>query len=189
MASFDINTFKAALGQTGARPSYYRVAFQGIPSIEGTADLQDSNLRLLVKTTSLPGVAIAEFDVVYMGRIVKYPGEKTFESPWTVTFMNDENFKIRDAFLAWMDGIALSDRNSGSVRGRGTTSDPASYQAIAKVSQLSKSGETLKTIELINVWPSEVAAIELSYESPDEIEEFEVSLQYDYWIDKGTESI
>jgi hypothetical protein len=55
------------------------------------------------------------------------------------------------------------------------------------VQQLDKDGTVKKTYNIRGTFPSNLGAIELSYESGDVIEEFEVEMQIQYWeSDKTT---
>ena len=60
------------------------------------------------------------------------------------------------------------------------------YQADAYVYQLDRSGETLRKYHFFDVFPTQVAPIELSYDSAG-IQEFTVELQVQWWeAVKGT---
>ena len=60
------------------------------------------------------------------------------------------------------------------------TTDPADYQADAYVYQLDRSGDTLRKYHFYDVFPSQVAPIELSYDAAG-IQEFTVELQVQWW--------
>ena len=136
-----------------------------------------------VQTCALPISAsnIANIDVPFRGRIFKIAGDRTID-PWTVTIINDEGFKLRNAFEEWTDLIAKLDNNLGAT-------DPSAYMVNAKVYQLgrgsspsskSNTGEAnsvLKEYEFVDIFPTAVGAIDLSYDSTDTIEEFTVDFQ------------
>ena len=54
------------------------------------------------------------------------------------------------------------------------------------VEQLDKDGTVKKTYNMRGTWPTSLGAIELSYETGDTIEEFEVELQVQYWESNKT---
>ena len=58
--------------------------------------------------------------------------------------------------------------------------DPASYQADAYVYQLDRNGDTLRKYHFYDVFPTQVAPIELSYDAQG-IQEFTVELQVQWW--------
>ena len=98
---------------------------------------------------------------------------RTFE-PWTITIINDTDFKIRNAFERWMNRINQHRANTGLT-------NPVDYQADMEVAQLDKNGRELKVYNFRGTFPTAVSAIDLSYESTDAIEEFTVELQVQYW--------
>ena len=177
-ANRKISDFKGALIGGGARPNLFEVELTTLPA--GIA-WDSTNFSYMCKAATLPASNIANIDIPFRGRIFKVAGDRTID-PWTVTIINDEGFKLRNAFEEWADLIAKLDNNLGAT-------DPEAYMVSAKVYQLgrgstpnskSNSGtanSVLKEYEFFNIWPSTVAAIDLSYDSPDTIEEFTVDFQ------------
>ena len=173
-----ISNFKAALIGGGARPNLFEVEMTTLPAgISWDAD----SFRYMCKAATLPASNIANIDVPFRGRIFKIAGDRTID-PWTVTVINDEGFKLRNAFEEWTDLIAKLDNNLGAT-------DPSAYMVNAKVYQLGRGsspssktngGEAnavLKEYEFIDIFPTAVGAIDLSYDSTDAIEEFTVDFQ------------
>ena len=173
-----ISQFKSALIGGGARPNLFEVELTTLPAgISWDAD----SFRYMCKAAQLPAQNVANIDVPFRGRIFKVAGDRTIDT-WTVTIINDEGFILRNAFEQWAELIAKLDTNLGAT-------DPSAYMTNAKVFQLgrgsttsSKSSEgssnaVLKEYEFIDIWPSNVAAIDLSYDSSDAIEDFTVEFQ------------
>jgi len=173
-----ISNFKAALIGGGARSNLFEVELTTLPAgISWDAD----SFRYMAKAATLPASNIANIDVPFRGRIFKIAGDRTID-PWTVTIINDEGFKLRNAFEEWTDLIAKLDNNLGAT-------DPSAYMVNAKVYQLgrgsspsskSNTGEAnsvLKEYEFVDIFPTAVGAIDLSYDSTDTIEEFTVDFQ------------
>ncbi len=173
-----ISQFKSALIGGGARPNLFEVELTTLPAgLSWEAD----TFRYMAKAASLPASTVANIDVPFRGRIFKVAGDRTIE-PWTVTIINDENFRIRNAMEQWVDLIAKLDTNLGAT-------DPSAYMTNAKVYQLGRgsapSSQTnagdanavLKEYEFIDIFPTSVSAIDLSYDSTDTIEEFTVDFQ------------
>ena len=173
-----ISNFKAALIGGGARANLFEVELTTLPAGIGW---NSSDFSYMCKAANLPASNIANIDIPFRGRIFKVAGDRTID-PWTVTIINDENFNLRNAFEEWTDLIAKLDNNLGAT-------DPEAYMVNAKVYQLgrgstpnskSNSGtanSVLKEYEFYNIWPSTVAAIDLSYDSTDSIEDFTVDFQ------------
>jgi hypothetical protein len=116
--------------------------------------------------------------VPFRGRQIKIAGDRTF-ADWTITVINDTNFKLRNAFERWSNGI------NNMTDGEGLT-NPADYQVDAFVDQLDRNGATLKSYTLRGAYPMEVAAIELDYGNNDTIEEFQVTFNYQYFESNTT---
>ena len=170
-----ISNFKSALIGGGARPNLFEVELTTLPN--GVAWDAD-NFRYMCKAASLPASNIAAIDVPFRGRIFKVAGDRTIET-WSVTIINDEDFKLRNAFEQWMEQIAKLDNNLGATL-------PESYMTNATVFQLGRgsspssqnsdgnANDVLKQYEFIDIFPTSISAIDLSYDSSDAIEEFTV---------------
>jgi hypothetical protein len=173
-----ISQFKSALSGGGARPNLFEVELTNLP---GGIDWNADNFRFMCKAAALPAQNIASIDVPFRGRVFKVAGDRTIDT-WTVTIINDEGFVLRNAFEAWSEFIARLDNNVG-------TTNPTEYMVNAKVYQLGRgssinsrdnsgdSNAVLKEYEFIDIFPTNVSQIDLSYDSTDTIEEFTVEFQ------------
>ena len=145
-----------------------------------------------VRRLALPASNVAPIEVPFRGRTLKIAGDRTFDT-WTVTIINDENFAIRTAMEAWMNGISKLDNASGAT-------NPSSYMTDAFVYQLGRGAskgrhstsnngvngtdsgvKPLRTYKFFDIFPTNVAQIDLSYENTDAIEEYTVEFQVQYW--------
>ena len=186
-----IQDFKKALIGGGARPNLFEVAIPTLPAgVDfGGTEGQD-NFSMLCKSAALPASNIASIDVPFRGRIMKVAGDRTFDT-WTVTVINDENFAIRNAMELWMQKIGQYGDASGDT-------NPESYMVDAYVKQLKRSasatgfnspiGNGLQAAALYkfySIFPTNIAAIDLSYDTSDTIEEFTVEFQVQYWTPQG----
>ena len=173
-----ISQFKSQLIGGGARPNLFEVELTTLPAgIAWPAD----NFRYMCKAAQLPASVIANIDIPFRGRIFKVAGDRTIE-PWSITIINDEDFRIRKAMEEWVDLIAKLENNLGAT-------DPSAYMVNAKVFQLGRgaapssqnnSGDrnaVLREYEFIDIFPTSVSSIDLSYDSSDTIEEFVVDFQ------------
>ena len=188
MATKSLSQFKTELAGGGARPNLFEVeipAFPGsIDTVDWNSDAQ-STFKFLCKAAQLPASTVAPINVPFRGRILKVAGDRTF-AEWTVTIINDENFLIRTAMEKWADKI------SNLFDATGVT-NPTSYMTNAYVYQLGRgatvasttneggTSSVLRTYKFYDIWPSEVSAIELSYENTDQVEEFTVTFQVQYF--------
>ena len=116
------------------------------------------------------------------------PGDRTYDA-WTATFYNDADFSIRSVFEGWINLINKGDANIGQI-------DPAQIFRIIQVNQLKKSinnsrntetttdnspTDIIRTYTLNGAFPTSVSAITLGYDQNDQIEEFDVEFQYQYF--------
>jgi len=173
-----ISQFKSALIGGGARPNLFEVELTTLP---GGIPWDSDNFRFMCKAANLPASNIANIDVPFRGRTFKVAGDRTIDT-WTITIINDEGFALRTAMEAWMDQIAKLENNLGATL-------PEAYMTNASVFQLGRgsvassrnnSGDSnvvLAEYEFIDIFPTEVSQIDLSYDSSDTIEEFTVTFQ------------
>jgi hypothetical protein len=188
-----ISQFKSKLIGGGARPNLFEVDVTFPQAVnlgiqgDGDGQFDSENFRFLCKTAALPGSNVAPIEVPFRGRTLKVAGDRTFDV-WTVTVINDENFSHRRAFEAWMQNVAQYGDHSGMT-------NPADYMGNAIVYQLGRSASNqqgnnttgepsniLAQYRFIDIFPTAVSAIDLSYDSSDTIEEFTVEFQVQYYF-------
>ena len=173
-----ITDFKSKMAGGGARPNLFEVELVFPDPIAIENDVKEKS-RFLVKAAQLPASNITPIEVNFRGRILKIAGDRTFDT-WTVTVINDVDFSIRSAMEKWMDFINSMEDATGAQ-------DPAAYQPDAYVHQLDRDGSTLRTYKFHDVFPTNISAIDLSYETVDSVEEFTTEFQVQWWeAIKGT---
>jgi hypothetical protein len=176
----NISQFKSKLIGGGARPNLFEVELTTLPP-NVVSGWDAEVFTFMCKAAALPAQNIANIDIPFRGRIFKVAGDRTIDT-WTITVINDEDFRFRNAFESWTQQIADLDTNLG-------TTNPADYMVNAKVFQLGRGSEkssanaggienvVLKEYEFIDIFPTNVSAIDLSYDSSDTIEDFTVEFQ------------
>jgi len=184
-----IYDFKNRLTGGGARANLFEceLAFPSAVVVDAEAN---RDFRFLIKAAQLPASTLQTMQVPFRGRTLKLAGDRVFDT-WTITVLNDTNFRLRNAFEKWSNYINRHDDNSGVIT-------PASYQREIVVHQLSrgtpsdtpvadtapKTGSAipiLKSYKLYGCYPSSVDAIPLSYDTTDTIEEFGVTFEVQWW--------
>ena len=180
-----IDDFKANVASDFARPNLFQVDLAFPSGIINNASLINLG-KFTVRAANLPSSQIGVIEVPFRGRVLKIAGDRTFE-PWTITVQNDSNFALRNAFEIWASSIQSYNENFTSAAGLGDQDDSSGYFADMSVHQLArdvKDGEkpkVLKSYKFYNVFPSNIAAIDLDFGNNDAIEEFTVELQTQYW--------
>ena len=202
IANRTLDKFKSQLTGGGARPNLFEVilnfpggikpeANDGGEEGSKTGSTFDEKTRFLVKAANLPASNITPIDIPFRGRNLKIAGDRTFDV-WTITVINDTDFAIRNAMERWMNGM-------NNLRNATGDTTPNDYQSDAYVYQLGRNGlkagsggtidppalngniPVLKGYRFYGVFPTNISAIELSYDQPDTIEEFTVDLQVQWW--------
>jgi|TARA_R110001592_G_scaffold14288_1_gene64240 hypothetical protein len=157
----NISEFAEQFGQ-GVRPTLFQVT-----GTIGTGQQQD----FFIKSGQLPASTLGTIEVPYRGRKIKRPGDRTF-AEWTITVLASDDLPLRAGFEGWME--QLSSHNEINT----TIQLGQEWTVVAQKPDGSPHG-TEYTFH--NVFPTEVGAMDLNYETVDTIAEFTVTLQYDYW--------
>jgi hypothetical protein len=204
-----ISEFKAQLSKGGARPNLFLVRLNfpgGLSEIDDVAEIGDSatltgKSEFLVKTAQLPASTVGVIDVPFRGRMLKVAGDRTFE-PWSITVINDGDFTVRKGFETWSRGVNALTENVSQL-GYGDDGN-INYCVDMTVFQLDRDTRTpnktpskmeaegtdtgdqdgmnvIRAYKFYDAWPSSISAIDLSYESNDQVEEFTVEFQYNYY--------
>ena len=174
MAILGVDDFKSKLTGGGARANMFKVPCNFPGYANGDVELTS----FLCKAAQLPASILAPVEVPFRGRKLIMAGDRTFE-PWSITVLNDTDFAVRDAFERWSNGINSNASNTGLA-------NPTDYMADMIVEQLDKEGTAVKRYDFRGTFPTNIGAIDLSYDNENQIEEFVVELQVQYWESNTT---
>lgn len=170
--AYSINDIRANLRLGGARPTLFQVLLDS-PFTNALGAIAP----FMIQASSLPGSSIAPVEVPYFGRKIRVAGDRTFE-PWSVTVMNDEDFKVRHALEQWHNRI---NSLSGNLNTTGSAS-PTNYKSQADVQQFSKAGGLpIRTYRFYGLFPTEISPIDVNWNDTDTIEIFQVTFAYDWY--------
>ena len=161
MASID--QFKAQLLGGGPRANRFRVF---IPR-------SGNKIEFLCQSAQIPAAQVGVVEQQFRGTVLKLAGDRTFEQ-WNVTIINDIEFSSRSALENWQMDIQQMDSGEGQ-----TSLDYLVDRAF--VEQLNKDDSVLARYEFFNMFPTSIGAIDLSYETVDALETFDVEFQYSHW--------
>ena len=183
--------FKQKLTGGGARSNLFEVEIE-YPieiAVDTSANGPKEFGKFMIKAAEIPASNLGNIPVPFRGRVLPIAGDRTFD-PWTVTIINDTNFRLRDVMERWSDGINDIQTAQGTV-------DPETYQTKATVLQLSRGTSTdgkitsdknipiLRTYDFVGIYPNVVSSIPLDHGATDQIEEFQVTFNYLYWEVRG----
>lgn len=163
-----IRDFLANLKGGGARPNRFEVVID-FPAFAATSDTIRKT-AFLVQSTQIPGSNLGVMEVMFRGRPLKLPGDRTFDD-WECTFYNDTDFDIHNALERWHNAINSYNTNVGLVL-------PEEYLASASVFQLDSQDRRVKEVTMMYMFPTVVAPIELAQDSNDTIETFSCTFAY-----------
>ena len=171
----------------GSRPNLFEIEIngEGVRGIFGADDL-----KVHCKAASLPSSVLGEIPINYMGRIIKVPGDRTYED-WTITIINYEKLNLRHKFEEWNSRYNNHQGNTPTKKSAATDKQNTHMSMLASttaiVRQLDRNHASIREYTLNGLWCDNVSAVDLSYDTPDSISEFTVTLKYQYFtIQKGT---
>jgi hypothetical protein len=156
---FRVDDFGTQYSGDYARSNLFHVTIQGTePSIE---------VEMLCKTASLPAATVGVVEVPYQNRKMKVPGDRTF-ADWTATIMNDQAYVVRSLLLQWQRKMVgfLDFKSIDTVGG--------SHRSI-QIQPMKRNGKDTDHSVTVYGWPSEIGAIDLSWETADTIQEYTVT--------------
>lgn len=163
----DISKFGTQYSGDYARPNLFVVNIAQIDS------------AMWVKTATLPATTVGVVEVPYQNRKLKVPGDRTF-TDWTATIINDEAYVVRGALLSWQQGITGFSQFTSSLG----VSD--AHRKI-EIQPINRGGENSTHSVNVYGWPSEIGTIDLSWETPDAVQEYTVTFSVS-WDDGGVDS-
>ena len=172
MTTFNVERFKSALTNGGARPNQFMVQLS-FPTYVAGKDLAVARAPFLVSVAELPGQTVNPAIVQYRGREVKFVGDRVY-APWTITVLNDAEMSIRTAMEQWMNGMEDYANKFGRLQ-------PSEYQRDAQVFQLDRNGNALKSYNIINGFPVDLSPVALDFGANDQISSFTVTFQFQHF--------
>ena len=179
----NLTSFKSKIGY-GIRPNLFMVQVTDLEDNIGDSDKingSDADFTFLCRSAGIPASTLGTVEVPFRGRVIKLPGDRTFES-WTITVMADESMEVRAYFEKWMEKLNKHENGAGYT---------ADFASTLKVSQLARGTSTsdalkdphsvVRSYDFYNAFPTNIAQIDLSYDNNNTIAEYTVEFQYDWW--------
>ena len=170
--------FISKLKNEGARSALFKVSCtlkgSNLNSTDGS-----TLLPFMCKGVQMPTSSVGIVTVNYFGRPVKFPGSRTFEDI-TLTIINDEGYSVRNRIENWMDQINQMETNK---RANLAVSGKIGYVSDLTLEPLTKQGGIagVSSYKFINCFPTSLDAVDMSWDSNDQIMEFTTTWAYDYF--------
>jgi len=185
-----LDSFKQ--GFTSVRPTLFKIT---LPTVlqnifltkqKMTANAEDA--YIYCKAASLPASTVQEIEVGYMGRKFYEHGDREFD-PWDITIYNSQDFAMRSFFEMWMDQMNLHETNKQTVSGGpegghfdGGAATYYDYQHDVMIDQLDRRNNIIYTYKMVGAFPTKVSDIQMDFAQTNTIEEFTVTMRYQYWF-------
>ena len=162
----------------GVRPNLFQV-YHEFPEKAKPAD--DKLESYLCKSAALPATTVGTVELPFRGRVLKVPGDRTFES-WTATFYMDDAFELRGAYERWIDLTNRVDVNMADV-GIGEVLKPITVIQMDKFGDAvgGKGLQPIRQYELVQAFPVSVSQVSVAYDNNDSYEEFDVEFAYQFF--------
>lgn len=177
--SLSISNFISKIPNNGARSSLFRVTltdFKGSPSSTGIIKDAKSLMSFHCKGVSIPQTQIGTVTVNYLGRPIKYPGNKQFDD-LTTTIISDEGHAVRNNIESWMDKM----QRHSSINRAAAFDTKSQYVSDMSVTSLTKVGDDDQVYTFKNCFPVGLDEVALAWDTNDSIMEFTVTWSYDWW--------
>lgn len=199
--AFNVDVFKnSGLIYGGARPSLFQVDLTFPAELRGRSGA-NRRFTFTCRASSIPASTVDSISVPYFGRSIKVAGDRSF-SDWGVTVMNDEDYSVRNAFEDWSNALnsmvgnqrLLSVGTGGALGAASPLAATSGYKVDALVTHFSKggiagspgvnsiSGTPIKQYMFVGIFPIEVGAMGLDWETTNQLQNFDVTFAYDYWL-------
>lgn len=177
--AFNISNFKSnGLQYGGARASLFEVQLANPGGLTLNPNSR-TKFTFLCESAELPGSTIGAINVPYFGRTIKLAGDRTFND-WSVTILNDEDFAIRAMMERWHNSLNTLAGNRRLVTRPSARDGYKSDGTI--VTQFGKGGDVIRQYEFHGLFPTDISAIALSWDTTNQVERFTVNFTYDYFI-------
>lgn len=138
-----------------------------------------------IRSTNLPSAKIGIIPVSYRGRVVNYPGDRTYD-PWTVLILDDnsgDGGSLYNGFHEWHNSINSHDGNISYVNG-----SDAFNKADLTIDHLGVNGDgPQRTFKLVKAWPVEVGPVQLDIGQMDTLVTFQVTFLYTHYAPLKTQ--
>lgn len=174
--AFTITKFRESIGkQKGiSRPNLFQVEITGA----GAGGIPTDGFSFQCKIATIPPSTLGVIEIQYFGRIVKIPGNRTFDN-LSLTVLNDAAFSIRNPIEKWMSKYNSHEANLSNV------TDPNTLMAGLEVTHYNINSDPTGVWKFVNCFPVALGEIGLDWGSNDTAEEFTVDFAYDYWTHAG----
>jgi hypothetical protein len=165
------NFYDTAIANDFARQNLFRVISLG--GVRFT-----TNELVYITSTTLPGRAITNVTVPFMGLVFNVPGTANYPNSgaWQVTFRVPSSLSVRRKFEDWTTQVFDDSTSTGAYN---IPSKDASNQTTLVL--IDKEGNPLRTYTLFGCYCQSIGDLAVNLTSSGEILEQQATLAYQYW--------
>ena len=147
-----------------------------------TASEDPIETSILIKAADIPEASIGVITVPWMGRAIKFSGERTYVD-WSIQIYESNNriADLRKNFEIWME--AMDNRNTHNISYNITANWEVWYNDVTNTTT-NPDGFT-RGIRLMNCFPINIGTLQMDYDLADSFSVFPVTLGFDYWVPLG----
>jgi len=169
----------AQAGGNFARPTKYGAIIIPPASMVST---ETSNLDVLCKTATVPGVINEPYEIKIKGQNVKIPGRTNQNKELTLTFYIDDAYTTRKLFQDWIEGL---DQRFSGPRNGASEAMIVSNDKYGHITLIGRNfNETIDQIVFMfeDVYPTSVGEIEFDTSNKDSVFEISVTFAFSRFI-------
>jgi hypothetical protein len=161
---------------SGVRPNRFTIN-GNFPSGTG---LSAPELSIYCKATQLPGSSIGVIPVPWMGRVVKFSGERSY-ADWTLQIYDSSIAanELRAGFEKWIE--LMDGRDTHKINYSKVEPWTITYMDMNGTESGQGNPTGNRQIKLNNCFPVDISPVDLSYDAVDTFSEFTVTMAYDFW--------
>jgi hypothetical protein len=137
--------------------------------------------NLYITTSVLPGYAIANQAVPFMGLQFNVPGSGNFpgSDAWNVTFRCDAQLNIREKVIGWQKAVfnAFPDDASNSTGAYG----PKGIDSLVQLAVFDREGKAVRGVNLVGCYPTTVGEVAYDATQNGNVVTMQATLAYQWW--------
>lgn len=160
-----------------SRPAKF-VAMITVPVIMKST-IPEDNIDILCKTFTIPTIKMEPIEVKFKGHSIPVRGRVNFEQNISVTFLLDEDHKIRQLFKNWIEG--LDKRYIGRISGisdRVRNATNKDTLGVISISALNWDEDIVMEYKFYDVYPTSVSGSAFSSDTVSSVVEITVEFAY-----------
>lgn len=147
--------------------------------VGGSEDPTETSIY--IKAADIPESSIGVITVPWMGRAIKFSGERTYVD-WSIQIYESNNSMadLRRNFEIWME--AMDNRNTHNISYNVTADWEVWYNDVKQNDTVTNPAGFTRGIKLKNCFPINIGTLQMDYDLADSFSVFPVTLGFDYWV-------